>query len=177
MSGRKSITSGEKKCTGCYETKPAMAFYQKGVQLRSRCKTCYALFNKNQAEKHREKRAAYNRSRGSGWSRCDRSKWNFTEREKHNAYLLRTYGITIGDYETFLEAQGGVCAICRDDCNRRTTNRLCVDHDHQSGLVRGLLCFQCNVGIGKFQENVSHLKSAIEYLENYTPSQIKCEVA
>jgi CRISPR/Cas system-associated protein Cas10 (large subunit of type III CRISPR-Cas system) len=165
MPGRARIKTGEKKCTGCGITKTATDFYQDRGGLRSRCKACYAIHNKDQREKHHEKRLADSRMRGCGWARCDRSRWAPTEREKHNGYLLRTYGISLAEYEALFEAQGNVCAICRETCNRKTTTRLCVDHDHATGMVRGLLCFQCNVGLGKFKEDVQRLKSAIEYLE------------
>lgn len=59
----------------------------------------------------------------------------------HSSTIEKTYGITGDDYETLLKAQGGKCAICRV---RPKTKRLAVDHDHQSGAVRGLLCSRCN---------------------------------
>lgn len=56
-------------------------------------------------------------------------------------HLRRTYGITVAQYELLLELQGGVCAICKKPPK---TRRLEVDHDHKSGLIRGLLCWFCN---------------------------------
>jgi hypothetical protein len=60
--------------------------------------------------------------------------------------------------------QGGLCAICRQDCNRSNSERLCIDHHHQSGQVRGLICFKCNTGLGRFDEDLSRMEAAIAYL-------------
>ena len=75
------------------------------------------------------------------------------------------YGLTLEDYDELLESQGGVCAIC----NKPSHNyrRLAVDHDHETGAIRGLLCDKCNRGLGYFKDNRTTLLKAIEYLENH----------
>lgn len=91
-------------------------------------------------------------------------------KSKLRAILLRKYGLTVDQYDKMLSDQMGVCAICR---NRETArdrwdsgiNNLRVDHDHDTGMVRGLLCSNCNTGIGKFREDISVLRRALEYLE------------
>ena len=65
-----------------------------------------------------------------------------------------------------LEEQGGVCAICGGDENGRT---LAVDHDHQTGQIRGLLCSKCNVAIGYLSDSLEILKNAFAYLEKHKP--------
>lgn len=71
----------------------------------------------------------------------------------------RTYGLEAGQYDQMYAAQGGGCAIC-------TTEHevLAVDHDHETGAIRGLLCQTCNVGLGNFKDNDLLLKAAAEYL-------------
>jgi len=77
----------------------------------------------------------------------------------HANYLRRKrYGIDELGVAALLEAQGGTCAICGVE---RPTH---VDHAHISGQIRGLLCFSCNRGLGKAQDDVTVLKLAIEYL-------------
>lgn len=77
--------------------------------------------------------------------------------------LRRSYGLTRVEYEQMLEQQDGKCAICGAECS--TGRRLAVDHDHITGQIRGLLCSNCNLGIGKFHDSVELLKEAIRYLE------------
>lgn len=78
-------------------------------------------------------------------------------------HLRRRYGIGVADVERMLAAQGGVCAIC----GRAGPEH--VDHDHVTGGVRGILCFNCNGGLGHFRDNVEYLTKAITYLRGTTP--------
>lgn len=69
------------------------------------------------------------------------------------------YGITALDYEELLEFQQGVCGICRKE-----SQALEIDHDHSTGQVRGLLCRNCNLGLGMFKDDIERLGLAIVYL-------------
>lgn len=80
-----------------------------------------------------------------------------------HSHIQRVYGINPAEFETLLEGQDGKCAICRTDCELNP--RLSVDHDHETGVVRGLLCNRCNVGLGRFREDPELLKRAAGYLE------------
>lgn len=75
---------------------------------------------------------------------------------------LKQYGLTIEDYNALLEKQGGVCAICSNVCS--TGKRLSVDHDHDTGRVRGLLCSTCNRGIGMLRDDPELIRAALRYL-------------
>jgi len=79
---------------------------------------------------------------------------------------LRTYGLTLEQYDTLVEVQGGRCAICREAPTGRNRNerRLHVDHDHVTGRVRGLLCLMCNRGIGMLRDRADLAQSAADYL-------------
>jgi hypothetical protein len=79
------------------------------------------------------------------------------------SYLKRTYGITLEDYERMLEAHGGVCAICGE--SRPEERTLHIDHDHESGKIRGLLCFRCNNSLGDLRENYDLFQRAADYLD------------
>jgi hypothetical protein len=77
-------------------------------------------------------------------------------------HLRRRYGIGQAEFAELLAEQGGVCAICR------ALDPQHVDHDHRTGWVRGILCFNCNGGLGQFRDNPEYLASAITYLKGTT---------
>lgn len=86
-----------------------------------------------------------------------------TLEQRRNARLQATYGITLSEYNIILADQHGVCAICK--VPHFPERPLVVDHDHDSGVVRGLLCSECNTGIGLLGDNPATLESAITYLD------------
>lgn len=88
-----------------------------------------------------------------------------TPEQKQDAWLRRRYKITLADYVALAESQGNKCAICerpQDWTSWRT--RLFVDHCHETGAVRGLLCSNCNKGIGMFGESADTIRAALEYM-------------
>lgn len=89
-----------------------------------------------------------------------------------NNYLLRTYGVSLQWYEQQFEDQNGLCAICGWEGfvmdPKRHKTKLVVDHCHQSGTVRGLLCHNCNRALGLFKDSKESLLSAVAYLEGAT---------
>lgn len=79
--------------------------------------------------------------------------------------LLKKYGLTIETYESLVKLQNNLCAICKSsNKGSETKNNWCVDHDHKTDKVRGLLCHNCNLMIGYAKDNISILTSAIQYL-------------
>ena len=87
------------------------------------------------------------------------------QRRNERNRTLRRYGITQDDYDRMLTLQGGRCAICAtDDPGKKSW---CIDHDHGTGAVRGLLCSLCNVGIGNLRDDTDILLSAVSYLERH----------
>lgn len=76
----------------------------------------------------------------------------------------RAYGITIDDYDRLFAAQGGRCAICGSPEPLGGFKNFAVDHNHQTGKVRGLLCTACNRGLGLFHDNPVTLELAARYL-------------
>ncbi len=88
--------------------------------------------------------------RTGGWKRhARRVKWK-----------RQGIDITYSQYETMFEKQGGICPICLEKFSS-----LVVDHNHNRGNIRGLLCHSCNLGIGSFRDNKENLERAIHYLE------------
>jgi hypothetical protein len=85
-----------------------------------------------------------------------------TKEQTREQHLKRTYGLTLEQYDEMFESQNGVCAICGGvNINGK---RLCVDHNHKTNKVRGLLCHSCNFFIGNSKESIIILRSAINYL-------------
>ena len=86
--------------------------------------------------------------------------------------LKKTTGLTRHQYEIMYQRQDGHCAICRrkDTIKQRASidRLLGVDHDHETGQIRGLLCYNCNLGIGHLKDSPDILREAIRYLETAT---------
>lgn len=72
------------------------------------------------------------------------------------------YGLADGEYEAMFEKQGGLCAACGKPPT--AGQRLCIDHEHDTGRVRGLLCHSCNLGIGSLGDSVEGVAAALAYL-------------
>lgn len=141
-------SNGAKACSVCREAKPLehFAVYAGRPSGRqSRCRECHNEAAKKSYQRHKQKRRDW--------------------------HLRKTFGISAADYELMLTGQGGKCAICgrREDTSHTRGGigaiRLAVDHCHETGAVRGLLCRSCNTAIGKFRHDPLILKAAIEYLE------------
>lgn len=91
---------------------------------------------------------------------------NMTDDERLTFYrarhLWRRFKIRPEEYDNLLAAQGGTCAICRGTCP--TQENMPVDHDHDTGEIRGILCVTCNAGVGMFRDDPALLSDAIVYL-------------
>jgi hypothetical protein len=152
--------------------KPLDAFYNApGTRdgRRNDCKPC------NLAEKARQRQLnpEANRVRAAQWRRDnpDRARtrakaYGASGRKKvsdRKSYLKRKYGITIEEYDTMLAAQHGGCAICGRP--PRSDISLHVDHDHETGRIRGILCFSHNNALADFGDDPALLAKAIAYLD------------
>lgn len=151
------IIDGKKLCPKCQNTKATTCFNKQskrknGYQIW--CNDCGKLAKKKQYL-----------LRGAELRLTARKSW-----------LKRKYGLTLKSYELMEESQQGKCAICErvpiDGGNQFKKNFLCIDHDHTTGKVRGLLCSECNFGISKFDDNVKFLNNAIKYLKKYTDDNV-----
>lgn len=150
-----------KRCSACGRTLPFDEFHRnrrKSGGREARCRACKCAAVNEHRQNHREainsRRRERYQERRPGWWRAGK---------------LRRYGITEEDYDRLLELQDGRCAICRqaETTNANNGERLkllAVDHDHQTGQVRGLLCAQCNKGIGNLREDPVILQNALDYL-------------
>ncbi len=105
-------------------------------------------------------------------------KYPKTKDQVRESRYKNAYGITLEEYNKMFVSQGGVCCICKLPETRQNvkgvTSTLAVDHDHETGEVRGLLCGHCNQGLGHFKDNTENLLNAAIYLEkNRLKKEIK----
>jgi hypothetical protein len=131
---------------------------ERQARARASSKVAYA--------RHREERIAYQRA----YYRANRDAILAQKKTRghltidYHSHIRRKYSLTPDQYESLSREQNGRCAICNTLPRRRS--RLHVDHDHATGLVRGLLCNQCNLGLGHFSDEVSRVAAAFRYLNN-----------
>jgi hypothetical protein len=94
------------------------------------------------------------------------------ESDKVFGNYLKRYGITPEEYREMLLSQDGRCAICGCYETSKGRTRLAVDHQHDSGQVRGLLCNSCNAGLGFLKDNEQILENALAYLKRWSCSKV-----
>lgn len=92
-----------------------------------------------------------------------RARKEYDPRESRRDKLERRYGLTLEQYDNMLKAQNNLCALCKREFTPK--EKLCVDHNHATKEVRGILHNSCNMVVGLAKDSVSFLRQAIEYLE------------
>jgi len=141
-------------------------------KFKCRCDDCLEWKRSTRSGENRE----LARIRSKEWRKAnpERSRYNAKRYQRKNPqkvleWQLRKYGLTLDKHKQLLCKQKGRCAICGSNSRgmQHSNNRLCIDHDKDTGKVRGLLCGGCNVGLGHFQHSIEFLRRAIEYLEGY----------
>lgn len=146
-----------KKCSKCGKHKNIGSFskdkYSKSGYVSS-CKECKKISWKISA------------------SKMDRREYhlNYTKTHKlqrrHNQ-LKHKFNIGLHEYDTMLKLQNNSCKICGINQEKHVEifkKVLCVDHSHKNGKIRGLLCEDCNIGLGRFKDNIYFLSNAVEYI-------------
>lgn len=88
------------------------------------------------------------------------------------AHIRRRFGISPEDYERIVDAQSGLCAICRQpEPQARRQGRLSLDHCHDTGDIRGAICSRCNTMLGYAKDDPTTLREAAKYLEQHERSR------
>lgn len=147
------IIDGFKLCNKCGETKPLKDYrvYKDGT-LRTPCRACKAVaalkWRKANMEKANAQSKAYARRHPERMKDYDRK---------------RSYGLAYGEFGKILTSQDNKCAICYTE-KPLGRNGFNVDHCHATNKVRGILCSNCNIGIGNLQHDPDILRAALEYL-------------
>ena len=152
-----------KKCNRCNQEKCLDQFYKNKLAkdgVGSQCKVCsnsasVAWYKANSEVERLKKRT---------WRQNNPDKVKNQERRDN----LKSYGLSIEDWNVLFSKQNGVCAICNQPETvllRGKIKRLAVDHCHMTGKVRALLCAKCNKAIGLMKDQPELLRQAAEYLE------------
>lgn len=179
MSVSEQLANGTKRCRDCCEVKPLSEFPPAGRSPDGRasyCRSCYrtrskASYRKRRAEQGRQVRETV--PVPDGHKRCPNGVATYCK-PCHNAraqktrqrlygggreyHLRRRYGIGQSEVDAMLVEQGGVCAVCGKPDPEH------VDHDHATGRVRGMLCFNCNQALGNVRDSVEVLEKLQYYL-------------
>src|SRR5262245_42938009 len=128
-------------------------------QIRARI-SAYRQANREELLKRRRAHYQENKEVIKERARAARHARKCNNDPRLRSFELKRYGVTLAEYDALLEKQGGLCAICRKHSKRR----LCIDHCHLTGTVRGLLCDSCNLGLGSLKEDQASLVAALAYL-------------
>lgn len=169
-----------KRCCRCDHVRPISEFCKDHGSYKSTCKLCDKAVRDANPEKHRSACARWYQRNREEYRAKRRAEYALRKdefaakraalpidqrrRAKRAVHLKRKYGISLEQFDSMAEAQGGVCAICQRHPGK---GGFCVDHDHATGKVRQLLCRNCNSLIGMAEDNKDLLWSAIRYLAKH----------
>ncbi len=104
------------------------------------------------------------------WAKENPKKYEIMRQKAHLKFNYSKLNFSYNDYILLNNKQKGLCAICKKPSKNK---KLALDHCHDKNLVRGLLCYQCNIGIGYLKDDIDILKSAIKYLRKYEEARSK----
>lgn len=161
----------EKFCHKCGQTKPATEFFRRQLPrtgYQPQCKQCRKSAQRNKYKTDPEWRR-HNIDRTIQYRKNNSEKakqWN------RKTYLKTRYGIGLVEFNDMIEQQNHRCAICQNIFTE--DNDACVDHNHQTGKMRQLLCSFCNSGLGYFRDNPQILLRATTYLKEHGGAFTNC---
>lgn len=171
-----------KVCSKCGVAKPHSEYYagkRYADGLRRQCKPCFT----QQTGRRRKHQSVHNReyylAQRNAWNALHREELRQKRRDYLRAHPDRTraanlkskYGITVEEWNVLFASQGSRCAICGSE-HPKSYGLWHTDHDHVTGKVRGILCQQCNVGLGKLGESQDGVVRAIKYLTESVDTEI-----
>lgn len=180
-----------KQCSTCKETKPFAAFAKNKAMkdgYQNVCKSCQekrreeqGIISKTEATRIHEELESSGQMFECRTCHTDKTAKHFYHQRKHGRFFLNTLrckececnlqrkkSFPTADYDKMLIEQNSECAICHvsdKEHLERFGKKFAIDHDHSDGRIRGLLCANCNRGIGYLQESEAIMLSAIEYLK------------
>lgn len=151
------MTPATKVCKGCGRTKPLDQFFREPRNRDGRQGKCLDCRYQTRRDRYRADPAAA-KKHALDWKRRNRGRWQ-------DAHRKARHGVPYGTYDAMLAEQGGGCAVCGDLPPEGKS--LHIDHDHETGVIRSLLCDRCNRGLGYFRDRPDLLERAAEYLRRW----------
>ena len=139
------------------------------METKEKIRARGAKWRAENPEKEKARKAEYYR-KNSEKIKAYHVEYNARNTEKYREYKLKAkYGLTLSEFEMLWEKCDGRCNICYEEMEKRTIGKrsirmVCVDHDHSTGKVRGLLCDFCNKGIGMLMDDPKIVSKALSYL-------------
>jgi hypothetical protein len=155
-----------KICSKCKESKDFSEFAKDKYNsdgLTYSCKNCRNKHNVERFKKYPELEKAKNDSQKENRKAFYNSEKGIISSRK--AHLKRMFNITLDDYNKLSDSQNHKCAICKQEEIYYRNKVLCVDHDHNTGEIRGLLCNTCNRALGLLKDDKQLLINALKYLK------------
>lgn len=132
----------------------------------------YAKNKDKWAKRTPEKQAEYNANRRERYANDPEFRAKYQEwargrdpAKKRDGRIRSEFGVGVEQYDRMLADQDGKCAICGAESADSRGHKLHIDHCHATGRIRGLLCSNCNHGVGKFKDDPDRLRKAAAYLE------------
>lgn len=165
-------------CNKCNLDKNIDCFYKhssiKGGGLRKVCTECNTKYRLTKRKENPEKdkqnqkvwvsnNRQYVNNNWKNYRLLNKDKWK-------SVHLKRNFNMSLTEFQKILTDQNHLCAICKNpesiiDKRNNVKRSLSVDHDHNTGKIRGLLCTNCNQGIGKLKDDPNILREAANYIE------------
>lgn len=167
-----------KICGDCKQSKPVSEFNKHYGKPRSHCKKCHSAYSGKWNKRNAVDRSAY----VAEWHSANKATVREHKR-KHQAnlspekvaqqkervswwHVKRKYGLTREMWDEMFKKQGGLCALCRKRSMGKGGGRLDVDHCHETGRVRGLLCRHCNTALGILGDNPERMETVMDDLRD-----------
>jgi hypothetical protein len=168
------VVDNLKRCTVCRENKPAAEYNIKSKpgKLKSSCRDCrrarcrawYEQNIESERQRARDRIKVYgakDKERNRLWAAANPEKARHNSRKK---LLGKKYNMTIEEHDALFVSQGSVCGACGSP-EPGSKKGWSTDHCHKTGVVRGIVCHHCNIGIGHAKDNIETIRSWIAYLE------------
>lgn len=166
----------EQRCTSCDTIKGISLFHRNKRNVSgfsSVCKVCKSISDANAYKKDRTRIISRSKeyqdlhkaecaARMAAWNKANPERAANIARKGH---LRRKYNLTVDEFGNLFSEQKNKCAICEKHLSLIKDTR--IDHEHRSGLVRGILCHNCNALLGHARDDVAILNSAIKYLSDF----------